>query len=73
MRCLFLSASQRESFNEIDLLVIGVQVNDAQTAEAKLRDGFEEELPIMLQRKAHEVRAQLVTCTRNQRKRINVV
>ena len=43
-----------------DLLVIVLQVDDAQTAEAKLRDGFEEELPIMLQRKVHQVRAQLV-------------
>ena len=43
-----------------DLLVIVLQVDDAQTADAKLRDGFEEELPIMLQRKVHQVRAQLV-------------
>ena len=42
-----------------DLLVIVLQVDDAQTAEAKLRDGFEEELPIMLQRKVHQVRTQL--------------
>ena len=44
-----------------DLLVIVLQVDDAQTAEAKLRGGFEEQLPVMLQRKVHEVRAQLVT------------
>ena len=45
----------------IALLLYGVQVGDVQTAEDTLCDGLEEQLPIMLQRKFHEVRSKLRT------------
>ena len=49
----------------------GVQV-DAPTADTKLRESLEEQLPTMLQQKFNEVRAQLVTPKRNECERINV-